>query len=89
MTYVLTQRKQTEGFIWAQLTAVRCACTNYMYDLLNAPEGGGAHTAHTQVGRPTHEAPTREYTHKHPQTQTNHELILKTGFSPSRHFLNE
>ena len=25
----------------------------------------GAHTAHTQVGRPTHEAPTREYTHKH------------------------
>ena len=23
----------------------------------------GANTAHTQMGRPTHEAPTREYTH--------------------------
>ena len=23
------------------------------------------------MGRPTHEAPTREYTHKHTQTQTN------------------
>ena len=23
------------------------------------------YTAHTQVGRPTREAPTREYTHKH------------------------
>ena len=31
----------------------------------------GANTAHTQMGRPTHEAPTREYTHKHTQTQTN------------------
>ena len=30
----------------------------------------GAHTAHTQVGRPTHEAPTREYTHKHTQTHS-------------------
>ena len=30
----------------------------------------GAHTAHTQVGRPTHEAPTREYTHKHKQTHS-------------------
>merc|ERR1712085_3436 len=28
----------------------------------------GAHTAHTQVGRPTHEAPTREYTHTQPHT---------------------
>ena len=25
----------------------------------------GANTAHIQMGRPTHEAPTREYTHKH------------------------
>ena len=32
---------------------------------------GGANTAHTQMGRPTHEAPTREYTHKHTQAQTN------------------
>ena len=31
----------------------------------------GANTAPTQMGRPTHEAPTREYTHKHTQTQTN------------------
>jgi len=31
----------------------------------------GANTAHIQMGRPTHEAPTREYTHKHTQTQTN------------------
>ena len=31
----------------------------------------GADTAHTQMGRPTYEAPTREYTHKHTQTQTN------------------
>ena len=31
----------------------------------------GANTAHTHMGRPTHEAPTREYTHKHTQTQTN------------------
>jgi hypothetical protein len=30
----------------------------------------GAHTAHTQLGRPTHEAPTREYTHKHTQTHS-------------------
>ena len=28
-------------------------------------------TRHTQMGRPTHEAPTREYTRKHTQTQTN------------------
>ena len=25
----------------------------------------GAHAAHTQIGRPTHEAPTRENTRKH------------------------
>ena len=31
----------------------------------------GANTAHTQMGRPTHEAPTRENTRKHTQTQTN------------------
>ena len=31
----------------------------------------GANTAHIHMGRPTHEAPTREYTHKHTQTQTN------------------
>jgi hypothetical protein len=31
----------------------------------------GADTAHTQMGRPTYEAPTREYTHQHTQTQTN------------------
>ena len=31
----------------------------------------GADTAHTQMGRPTYEAPTREYTHRHTQTQTN------------------
>jgi hypothetical protein len=31
----------------------------------------GADTAHTQMGRPTYEAPTRDYTHKHTQTQTN------------------
>ena len=30
----------------------------------------GANTAHTQMGRPTHEAPTREYTHKHKQTHS-------------------
>ena len=31
------------------------------------------HTQDTQMGRgrPTHEAPTREYTHTHTQTQTN------------------
>ena len=34
----------------------------------------GADTAHTQVGRPIYEAPTREYTHKHTQTQTNTQL---------------
>jgi hypothetical protein len=34
----------------------------------------GADTAHTQMGRPTYEAPTREYTHKHTQTQTNTQL---------------
>jgi hypothetical protein len=40
---------------------------------INAPERGGraADTAHTQLGRPAHEAPTREYTHKHTQTHTN------------------
>ena len=33
---------------------------------------GGVPTRHTQMGRPTYEAPTREYyTHKHTQTQTN------------------
>ena len=37
----------------------------------------GADTAHiTQMGRPTYEAPTREYTHKHTQTQTNTQLGL-------------
>ena len=36
--------------------------------VFNAPEG--CHTAHTQMGRPTHEAPTREYTHKHKHKQT-------------------
>ena len=30
----------------------------------------GAHTAHTQIGRPTHEAPTRENTHTHKQTHS-------------------
>ena len=35
----------------------------------------GADTARTQMGRPTYEAPTREYTHKHTHTQTNtHDL---------------
>ena len=34
----------------------------------------GADTAHTQMGRPTYEAPTREYTHKHTQTQTHTQL---------------
>ena len=32
----------------------------------------GAHTAHTQIGRPTHEAPTRENTHKHTQTHSHY-----------------
>ena len=32
----------------------------------------GADTAHTQMGRPTYEAPTREYTHKHTQTRFTH-----------------
>jgi hypothetical protein len=50
--------------------------------ILNPPEG--AHTAHTQVGRPTHEAPTREYTHKHPQTQTNTQSTLYHGLRCSR-----
>ena len=27
------------------------------------------------MGRPTYEAPTREYTHKHTQTQTNTQLV--------------
>jgi hypothetical protein len=31
----------------------------------------GADTAHTKMGRPTYEAPIREYTHKHTQTHTN------------------
>eukprot|EP00964_Phaeocystis_antarctica_P020326 scaffold11230_cov69-Phaeocystis_antarctica.AAC.1 len=30
----------------------------------------GAHTAHTQIGRPTHEAPTRENTHKRKRTHS-------------------
>jgi hypothetical protein len=34
---------------------------------INAPEGC-RHGTHTQMGRPTYEAPTREYTHKHTQT---------------------
>ena len=34
----------------------------------------GAHTAHTQLGRPTHEAPTREYTHKHTHKHIAHVL---------------
>jgi hypothetical protein len=33
---------------------------------------GGVPTRHTQMGRPTYEAPTREYyTHKHTNTNTN------------------
>ena len=36
---------------------------------INAPEGCPHGT--TQIGRPTHEAPTRENTHKHTQTRTN------------------
>ena len=38
----------------------------------------GADTAHTKMGRPTYEAPTREYTHKHTQTQTI-VGIIRTG----------
>ena len=40
-----------------------------------APEGC-QHGTHTQ-GRPTHKAPTREYTHKHTQTPTNAHLITR------------
>ena len=51
-----------------------------------APEGGvrTRHTAHTQVGRPTHETPTREYTHKHTQTHTNTHFTLYHGLGRSR-----
>ena len=70
--------------IWLQFVHRRrgdsrsSACTIILYVcILRAPgvrlyvyftRRRGAHTAHTQVGRPTHEAPTREYTHKHTQT---------------------
>ena len=37
----------------------------------------GANTAHIQMGRPTHEAPTREYTHKHTQTQDRSDKSYK------------
>ena len=37
---------------------------------INAPEGS-QHGTHTKGTACTHEAPTREYSHKHTQTQTN------------------
>ena len=53
----------------------------------NAPEGC-QHGTHLN-GRPTHEAPAREYTHKHTHTQTNSPDTLRLfnaphGASPSR-----
>mmetsp|Transcript_12157 Transcript_12157/g.28599 ORF Transcript_12157/g.28599 Transcript_12157/m.28599 type:complete len:243 (+) Transcript_12157:64-792(+) len=36
------------------------------------------------MGRPTHEAPTREYTHKHTQTQTRTQSTLYHGLRRSR-----
>ena len=41
----------------------------------------GANTAHTQVGRPTHEAPTREYKHTH----THHIYSVAVGRDTNRH----
>ena len=48
---------------------------------INAPEG--ADTAHTQMGRPAYEAPTREYTRKHTQTHTN----TNTQRGPKREYM--
>ena len=44
----------------------------------------GAHAAHTQIGRPTHEAPTRENTRKHTQTRTNTQSTSYHGLRRSR-----
>jgi len=40
------------------------------HDLYILTRRRGADTAHTEMARPTHEAPTREYTHKHKQTHS-------------------
>jgi hypothetical protein len=53
--------------------------TVWLYLYYNAPEGKrGADTAHTQMGRPTYEAPKAsrkvletEYTHTHTHTHTH------------------
>ena len=50
---------------------LRVVDSGNVYSLFLFTRRRGANTAHTQMGRPTHEAPTREYTHKHTQTQTN------------------
>jgi len=51
----------------------------------NAPEGC-RHGTHTNLmGRPTYEAPTREYTHKHKQTHNAaRQSTLRCGLAPWR-----
>ena len=68
MLYVLTRRR---------------GANRRMLRILNAPEEC-PHGTHTSGTVSTHEAPTREYTHKHPQTQTNTQSTLYHGLRSSR-----
>ena len=68
MLYVLTRRRGAK---------------RRMLRILNAPEEC-PHGTHTSGTVSTHEAPTREYTHKHPQTQTNTQSTLYHGLRSSR-----
>ena len=64
-----------------RIVRVTCVC---VYQLFLFSRRRGANTAHTQMGRPTHEAPTREYTREHKQTHSAARQSTVYHIYPSR-----